>query len=217
MCLKEGKEFLAYHSKLKQLIQDKLGIFMLFFVALMVLHVLSLSATYNMQSPGTLVSFGILGFILKLAVDTVINLVIIFLVLYPYDNDWKKLSNSLLDFIKKHFVNAFLCLLLFVAILMVGLMLFVLPALVAFFFLHYCYLYVVISGSKIKDSFKQSYEFVRSILWLNSYVFGTYVLISIIALSIGGQYTQALIAAIGSIYITSLKILVFVDKSKKVK
>lgn len=197
-------QFWNYNKKLTQIISNKLGMFLLFFALILSIQALNLN------------SFSVVALFIKVALETAIKLAIIFILLYPHNTFSGKTLEHLRQFVAQKYWRVFWCLILFFLIASIGMLLLILPGLLAFFFFQYSYLYVALDDNPLKEAFIKSTKLVMKILALNILIAVVYAIIIGFSIISNVVYVQSVFITFGTLYLAMLKAIVFLDNYKRI-
>lgn len=159
--------------------------------------------------------FAIVPFFLGILLNSFISLAITYLSFASNDiSEIKKELYELLDFTRTYYPLVFLSQLLFATICFIGLYLFIIPGVLALFYLSYCYFFVMLEGQKPLESIVLSYRFVKKIWPLQLIVLLIQVLIVaflILILSSNNIILVTVLQNMAFMYYVLIGLVIFVD------
>lgn len=197
------KEFKECNRHLFNVMNKNIGMFVMIIALLLVGQVLSSS-------------MNIFGMVLLVVIETSAILAVIYLMQDLKVADASAQMAGLKQFIMQKWLMVFACYILVSLVVGLGFAMFLIPGLIAFFFLHFAPLFVAVPGSNLVDAMKQSYHFALKIMPLNLVLlFVQCIMIVILIDGYKSVYFDSLMGTIIGIYIISLKTAIFLRNYQK--
>ena len=192
-------------KKLGQLVSEKLALFAMLFLFLLIFQSLGLIGRNVILSA------------ISIAIDAALHLLVLFLLLYPSHQQNKKTLQHMKQFMMQKYLPVFGCYIVFFLVVLLGSFALILPGLLALFFFQYAYLYVAVENDTIYQAFINSAKLVKRIINLSFLIVLVYVIVYFFVMLGSVVLTQGVFAATGTLYLAILKAIVFLDNYKLVK